>query len=224
MTNEEMARRIQAGERGLLPNPWEAVRKLIYANMHKLSRAYADRMAAAGVTMEDLIQEGYFCVLDALQAYDSGAGYKFTTYLKYPCTNRFKAAVGLSTAQRRNDPINCADSLNEPVSGDVEGTELLELIADPESLKPFEDVEAQIYYKQLRVALEKYLGCLSEQQAGVLRARYYGQRTLKEIAGLYGRSVEWGRRTEATALRMMRQGGAPVGLQAFMSADISTKK
>ena len=92
MTNEELAVQIQAGEREQLPELWEQVHRLLALMFRRLLSQSPDnhtRAVSAGITLEDLEQEGYFALLEAVDAYDPTSGYKFTAYLKYPVMKRF---------------------------------------------------------------------------------------------------------------------------------------
>lgn len=102
MSNEELAVKIQAGELNYLPELWAQTKKWIaasYKRMLRNSTASQDRFIRAGVTLDDLQQEGYFALLEAVDAYKPDAGYQFITYLRYPIMNRYFSAIGLKTAK-----------------------------------------------------------------------------------------------------------------------------
>jgi len=203
MSNEELSQRIKAGERYLLPALWEQVRSLVLLFMMHLLNAKRERAAAAGVELDDLEQEGYFALLDAVEAYDEGSGYKFSTYLKYPCQNRFNAAIGIRTRRQMKEPLSNAASLNAPAGSEDEDTEQLDLLSDPVGAAPFEDVTEQIWREQLHEALEQALDTLPEKHAYVIHARYYDGLTLKEVSEHLGCCFQWGRDIERAALRRL---------------------
>ena len=76
MTNEELAKAAQQGNQGALPQLWEATRALLFAFAWKFyTRQGKDRCAQRGVTLEDLQQETFFALCDAVGAFDEGKGY-----------------------------------------------------------------------------------------------------------------------------------------------------
>lgn len=61
-TNEALAAQAKAGDREALAALWEQNRGLLRIMFSRLAAACRERMDAAGVTIEDLEQEGYFAV------------------------------------------------------------------------------------------------------------------------------------------------------------------
>lgn len=108
MTNEELALRIQTGERELAGELWAQVERLLGMIVTRYMTRLGDLAAAAGVEREDLEQEAYFAMLGAVKAYDPAKGYAFNSYLAFQCRNRFFALLGLRgrrrTAQRLCQP------------------------------------------------------------------------------------------------------------------------
>lgn len=70
MTNEEAAKRIKQGDKAAEVTLWQNVLGIIRLYAYRWCRAKAVLCARAGVTLEDLIQEGYFAMLEAVSAYD----------------------------------------------------------------------------------------------------------------------------------------------------------
>ena len=91
-TNEALAAQAKAGDREALAALWEQNRGLLRIMFSRLAAACRERMDAAGVTIEDLEQEGYFAVAKAAKLYDPSAGTKFSTFLFYPVKNAFTDA------------------------------------------------------------------------------------------------------------------------------------
>lgn len=73
MTNEELVLRIQTGEDEA--GSMEALYQQIHHFIHAIAWQYRD-----SGEMEDLEQEGYLALQDAIKGYDIGRGYKFLTY------------------------------------------------------------------------------------------------------------------------------------------------
>lgn len=81
MTNEELVIRIKAGI-----DPAEnmlALYEQVKAFIHSIAWKYRGREE-----IEDLEQEGYLALYDAINGYDPDAGYKFSTYAKYWISQR----------------------------------------------------------------------------------------------------------------------------------------
>lgn len=76
MTNEELVAEIIAGrnEKENMAELWQQNEGFVKQKAHRY-RFYAE--------FEDLMQEGYIALYDAVQKFDSGAGVKFITFLSY---------------------------------------------------------------------------------------------------------------------------------------------
>ena len=115
MTNEQLAWNIQNGNRAALTELWGAVRPLLFSLAWKFyTRQGKERCAQRGVTLEDLQQETFFALCDAVQAYKPEKGYQLTTYLSRATENRFRACMGI---QSKADALNHADRLERPITG-----------------------------------------------------------------------------------------------------------
>lgn len=179
MTNEEMALAVQQGE-SCAPL-WEAVQKLVYMLMWKQYNGKRERCISAGVTLEDLQQEGYIATVQAATAYDPARGFSFNAYLHYTVQNRANALLGLRTARQAREPISNATSLDAPLQG-VEDVSIVDTIEDAGAYAAIEQVEARIDNRQLHDALGKALGEIPHDQAGIIRARYYGGQSVLQTA------------------------------------------
>jgi RNA polymerase primary sigma factor len=86
MENEELVLKIQAGENtsANMEQLYLRNRSYIYQQAKKYS-VYAD--------MDDLMQEAYFGLMDAVEHFDSQKEYKFITYLTYRLNNRFRRYI-----------------------------------------------------------------------------------------------------------------------------------
>ena len=104
MTNEELAVLIKKGEKQYLPALYMQVERLLWHSVRRYAARCEDRMRARGVTVEDLIQDTFFALVDAVNAFDPDKGFKFTTYLHFPVKNRLRFALGFTT--HRRDPLN----------------------------------------------------------------------------------------------------------------------
>ena len=74
MSNEEMAIRIQAGERELLGPLWEQNSGLLY----RLARRYEGLGRLHGLEYDDLMQCAFLALSRAVEGFQEAKGYKLT--------------------------------------------------------------------------------------------------------------------------------------------------
>lgn len=208
MTNEQLALNIQNGNRAALAELWGAVRPLLLSMAWKFyTRQGKERCSTHGVTLEDLQQEVFFALYDAVQAYKPEKGYLLTTYLSRATENRFKACMGI---QGKLDALNHADRLERPIPGDEEGREQGDVIPDEKAEAALFAVDDRQEQEHFHNVLEQALGELSVVQGAVLRHRFTRKHTRKETAEALHITAEAVRREEARALQLLR--GKPVVL------------
>lgn len=116
LTNEELALRAQAGDRESIGQLWEQVKPLTFQFAGRFFSRSLSSCSAHGVTLDDLQQECFLAVTDALKAYDPDRGLKFNSYLNYPLKNHFNTLIGCRGNQRQ-EPLDTAASLDEPLQG-----------------------------------------------------------------------------------------------------------
>ena len=208
MTNEQLALNIQNGNRAALAELWGAVRPLLLSMAWKFyTRQGKERCSTHGVTLEDLQQEAFFALFDAVQAYKPEKGYLLTTYLSRATENRFKACMGI---RGKLDALNHADRLERPIPGDEEGREQGDVIPDEKAEAALFAVDDRQEQEHFHNVLELVLGELSVIQSSVLRHRFTRKHTRKETAEALHITAEAVRREEARALQLLR--GKPVVL------------
>lgn len=169
MTNEELALRIQAGEGELAGQLWEQMARLVYRHCHRYFTLYGERCAHAGVTLDDLMQEGYLALMDAAQAYDPAKGFKLSSYLKYPLMNRVKVLLGFA----KPSPLNDAGSIHEELGEDLTLEDMLE---DETAREAMEGAIDHLWADQLHQTLDTCLATLTPPEEAAVRARFYGDR------------------------------------------------
>ncbi len=202
MDKEELALLAQAGNREALAQLWEAVRLLLYQKAHSFYTHYGpDTCARHGVTLEDLQQESYFALLDAVKAYQPEKGYKFTAYLSYPSKNRFRTCMGILSTHR--NALDYADSMNQPVDEESD-TESGDLIPDPQAAAELEAVDTREEQRFYNAVLETACASLSFLQREILKRVYRDKQTRSQIAQALHVTPETVRREEAKALRVLR--------------------
>lgn len=202
MTNEQLAWNVQNGNRAALTELWGAVRPLLFSLAWKFYQKQGkERCSSHGVTLEDLQQEAFFALYDAVQAYKPEKGYQLTTYLHYATENRFRACMGI---QGKADALNHADRLERPIPGDEEQREQGDSIPDEKAEAALFAVDERQEQAHFRNVLEQALGELSVVQSAVLRHRFTQQHTRRQTAEALHITAEAVRREEARALQLLR--------------------
>lgn len=222
LSNEELAVMAQSGDRFAAARLWGQVKRLVFLLAFKFFNAQRPACASCGVEIEDVQQEAFLAVMDAVEDFSPVKGYKFNTYLRLHTKNRFNALIGYR-GNRAPRPLDRAKSLDEAVAGEDDDLSLLELVEDPTAVGAFEDAEEREYTRQLHEALQKAMDTLDKQQGDVLRARYYDSLAFKDCAQREGLSPERVRQIEGKALRNMRGGERLRLLRSFRDDIVSTR-
>ena len=211
MTNEQLAELIgQGGNEELLPLLWEKMRKLYIQWSGKYYNAHKDRCELCGVSADDLRQEAYLSMLEAVKAYtnrpEEHKDSLFTSYCKFPFKNHANELIGMRTAHSRNEPLNCThSSLDEPIddSEREKSATIADMLPDTEAQQPYRDIEQADYCRSVReavaIALEE-----KPRELEVIQRRYYNGEFLNTIAANVGLSVERVRQIEKAAIRKLR--------------------
>lgn len=208
MTNEEIVSAIQAGDRGLISELWERVRRYVE---YKARAEYNRTQGRYGVTAEDLFQSGFVAMMASIDTYDERKG-PYLNWLTYYLRSEFSTLCG---QDKNPDPINYALSIDAPMSctEDDELT-LADTIASPEDC--YEDTERRVYCEQLHGALERALELLPEVQADIIRERYWEGKALKTVSEARHISINavWAR--EQAALNKIRRSSQAQNLYRFI--------
>ena len=209
MSNEELAMRIQSGERELIPQLWEQVKGFV---SWQARRRYMLTGGLGGVEIEDLAQSGFLALIEAVDYFKPDGEYKFLTCLGICLKTAFAEAGGYRTS--KVDPLNNCLSLDLPLGDDPDGDTLLDLQADPTD--PTEAAERRIWLEQLRTTLDRAMQDLTEEERDLLHRRYWEEQTLEEIAG--DRGVTSGRikQQEQNAFQKLRYRKYRSGLAQFV--------
>ena len=208
MTNEELAQAIQQGEQ-LSPQLWEQTKLFIFRAANSYFARLGARCTASGITVEDLCQEGYLALVDAVRGFDGRFG--FLAYLKYPLLTHFNGLCGIR--QRRKDALTYAGSLDEVLPGTEDYT-LADTIPDPMAAEAFLDAEEALFIADLRRDLDAAISGLGEQEATVIRCKHLEGCKMSDIAATLGVSYSRCTAIEHKALGRLR-GRAGAVLQGY---------
>jgi len=204
MTNEELVVNIQRGNTDLLPELWDQVRLLICRSANRFFNQNRERCDAAGATVDDLTQEGFFAFMDAVRYYDPAKDYKFCTYLSLPLKKHFATASG-GRENNRREPLNISTSLDSPISDDDGGIALVDTIADPidEYDRCLVRESARRDCAALWVEMDKLP---ANQHSALIMAGFYGME-LEAVAEIMGISRQAVQKQRNRAARTVRRSG-----------------
>lgn len=171
MSNEELALMIQAGDRDQLPVLWEQVKRLcyLYANHY-----YELTLQNVAVTVEDLQQESYFAMVEAVERFNPEAG-SFNTILNLCARRHFRVALGMNGRFKQEHYQRT--SMDEPLK---EGNDLtLADVLEDETLPGMtDDMELAELQRDVREAVAK----LPRVESEIVRDHYLEGASIKEIA------------------------------------------
>ena len=222
MTNEELAAQAKAGDKDALAQLWEQNRGLLAKLFGELAGKAGARMAAMGITWEDVEQSFFLAVVLAVRLYEPERGVLFASFLSYPVKQVFYNLISWRTERQKRDPLGRCASPDEPVSGE-DGSQIPrgELVPDPAAGRQFEDAEERLYTAQLHADLEDCISTLDEHRAAVIRARYFENKTLSEIGERLGVNTSRAGQLERDAMRKMRSGRNIQRLRQYREMIIS---
>lgn len=170
MTNEELVEIIKKTDsKTAKAELWENNKGILY----RLARSYY--RPTSPHTLEDLVQQGYFALLQAVKSYDKEKGYKFTSYLPFS----FQCAI-------RGLDMSTYISLDTPISEENENT-LADTIPDNSAL---EELENALNLTAERQAIYNALERLEPLQRGIITSIYFHGETLTSISKRLSRSIE----------------------------------
>ena len=219
MTNEELAVRIQSGQRELIPQLWEQTKGFVKLSAKKYYTTAVVSRDNVGCELEDLIQEGFFALLNSIKCFKPESGYTFLTFMKLPLREAFSRVMGTRREWDRRKLEHSAISLEAPAisNGDVT---LLDIVSKRTTSEDTYDEDAgirSVYQRQLHSALEKSLALLTERQENVIRDRYYKGLTQKEIADMTGCLSSTISTLESNALQKMYSTRLQTGLDQYVN-------
>lgn len=218
MTNEELAVLIQQGQREYIPTLYDQVKKLLTSIAKRYFNKFYGPCARCGITLDDLIQETYLVMMEAIRYFKPDSGNKFLSYLSYPMWNHFQKLTGCKAGKR--DPLNNADSLDMPLSNEDESFTLGDTIPDENSGTGFDEVDTGLYQTALHSAMEKSMEQLVPEQQTTIRCRYYENKTLEQTSEVIGCTRERIRQYQAKALRTLRKPKIAKTLKPFLYDEI----
>ena len=201
ISNEQLAIEIKAGNSDLLITLWEQVKPFIC----KQARHWVFSFNGLhGIEHDDLINAGYFAMLQAVKAFDPNRNeVSFIGLLSFYLRKHFSSVYGMQSAAGKNDAIHMSVSLDTPVVED-EDTPLSELIPDKNSHIPFEQIVQLDYIAYLHKALDTILDTLPAKYKEIIMLRYYENQDIPTVAATIGMTEKEARAAEKKAMRLIR--------------------
>ena len=208
--DRDLIERIRTGQDDHFPVLWNKVKPFVYKKANRILGSKRNY----GVDLADLEQAGKTALWKAVQSWQPGR-VPFFCLFKRKLQTELAIACGYRTKKQAADPINFALSLDEQIiSEDGEERSKFDLVPDPESSAPLEEIEQSIWNRELHEALERSIqSALTARQADMIRKHYFEEMSCAEIADIYGcnHSRIYAIKGEAlTKLRRKRE------LQAFL--------
>lgn len=218
MSNEELVAAIQAGE-DRMEELWEQVCGLVKWKANHIMTVLTLRGSSCGVEFDDLFNSGYLALVKAVETYNAEVSGAFSTWLMFYLRSAFAVTAGYQTKKSQNEPLNNALSLDTPLSDDSDSSTMMEIVEDPNSQKPMQDMEESVFQKQLHEAMEAALTALPKQNAEVLRLRHYQGLTYATIGQIQETTPERIRQMETKAIRELRRPRYACHLRPFYEFD-----
>lgn len=164
MTTNEIAEAVQCGQADVL-KLWKAIRRFAIKQGLRWLRALDGK---GGSTLDDLEQCAFLAMLDALESWNIDSS-SFVTWYKYQLRTEYQTAMGVRTKRDKQDPINSALPLDEPLT-DREGDSFT--IAD---ITPDPDAEAAFDRADVRYAVQSALAAIpADERRAVIAEFWYG--------------------------------------------------
>lgn len=192
MSNEEIVLMIRAGDREQLPDLWERVKRFCFMTIYRYRDLCKDNIA---VSMEDLQQECYVAMVDAVEHFKPEAG-GFLTILDFYVRGRCRAALGLQG--RAHKEHYCKDSIDEPGKGE-DTRPLKDLLEDTTLPGMTDELELDELQKDVRKAVSK----LPDSDEEIIRRHYLEGEPIKTLADQRGVTSSWIQAKKLTALEQL---------------------
>ena len=202
MTNEELAQLIKQGNKRYYATLWEQTSRLI----HKLIYKHASkRKLPNDIDFDDILQCGYFAMVNAVTAYSPEKDLKFNSYLEFQVMNAIQLTIDRGQRKGMNTPRLQEYSYNRTVSNsDGEEVEIIDLMPDKQSPKIYEGAELTDLQERVWQAVAE----LPEKLREIITGYYFNGENLPTQAERLGVSVQTVTQRKNQALRLLQRNRA----------------
>lgn len=180
MTNEELVTAIQAGDGSLMGQLWEQCYKFIRLQATRFLHEWDGN---TGFELDDLTQQGYFSLCEACRTFTPGQA-SFCSWLSLALKTAFREVAGCRTAAQRNEPLNSAGSLDEPMKNGSSGEDGKatkgDFIEDPNRVDFA--IDDEIFQEQCAKILRCKVAQLQANQRTAVEMKYWENATDQAIA------------------------------------------
>ncbi|MFQ7101477.1 MAG: hypothetical protein ACLRQA_00395 [Anaerovoracaceae bacterium] len=178
-TVEELALKVQQGEKEYMPQLWESVNRFISMQARRTLNGYPDHYKEL---LPDMVNEAYFALLKAVQDFEAGKG-MFLTYLGYHIKNAFTTVLYCGRGIRhKNDPLNTASSLDEPLK-DSEELTLVDMLIDDTAEAYYRRIEDNDFWLSVNELLNEAIGHIRDNKGReIVRYMFDNECTIKEAS------------------------------------------
>lgn len=180
MTTEELVIGIQTGDCSLMGQLWDQCYGFIRLQAVRFLHEWEGN---CGFELDDLTQQGYFGLCEACRTFAPGKA-SFCFWLSLALKTAFREAAGCRTVAQRNEPLNSAGSLNEPVKNGSsgEGSEATkgDFIEDPDRVDF--TIDDEVFQEQCKKILRCKVAQLQANQRTAVEMKYWENATDQAIA------------------------------------------
>lgn len=167
----------------LMAELWDAVQNLVKLRAYRFIQRGGTGMGTCKFEADDLIQSGYFALLDAVRTYDPDKR-AFSTHLCYRLRRRFAEAAGIKEAKLLEELEITISSLDIPVGEDGDKS-IVDFIADPDAAFA-DDMPEEEALQQDCAALLEEIDKLPDQQRQALNLTARDGLTFRDAAKVMG--------------------------------------
>ena len=184
-TNEELVAAIQDGDSSLMGQLWGQCYGFIRLQAVRFLHEWTSGNITGGNSFEldDLTQQGYFGLCEACRTFRPGQA-SFCFWLSLYLKNAFSEVAGYRTAAQRNEPLNSAGSLDEPVKNGSSGEESKatrgDFIEDPDRIDFA--IDDEVFQEQCKKILRCKVAQLQANQRTAVEMKYWENATDQAIA------------------------------------------
>lgn len=180
---EEMVIRIQNGEKSLIPEAWERIRRIYEMKAYKYYASHRTLCARCGVELDDIKQQSYFAFLRSIEAYEPQCELAFSSYINYPFMIEMQELTYTRHSGQQADCLNKCSSLDLQIETEDGGGDTVgDFVPDPAALDFLELLDAQSVGAMIRREVQQ----LPDREREVIAGVFFDGLTLSQLAERLG--------------------------------------